>query len=62
MDSKASEVKQIASQLLAAMLSNPHVYPNISDDSIQGQRERTLVVLAVEMAEVLIEKVENRIP
>lgn len=59
MDSKVSEVKQIASQLLAAMLANPHVYPNISDEGIQGQREQTLMVMAIEMAEDLINKVEN---
>jgi hypothetical protein len=59
-DSNASEVKQIAAQLLAAMLSNPHIYPNMSDDGIQGQREQTLIILATEMAENLIEKVESR--
>lgn len=60
MDSKAAEVKQIASQLLAGMLANPHIYPNVSDESIGGQRERTLITLAIEMAEALIHKVENR--
>lgn len=60
MDSSTSEVKQIATQLLAAMISNPHIYPNVSDESIQGQRERTLIILAVEMAEALIAKVESR--
>ena len=60
MDTNTSEVKQIASQLLAAMMSNPHIYPNISDESAEGQRERTLITLAVEMAEALIEKVESR--
>lgn len=61
MDTNTSEVKQIASQLLAAMMSNPHIYPNISDESAQGQRERTLITLAVEIAEALIEKVESRV-
>jgi hypothetical protein len=60
MDSNASEVKQIAAQILAAMLANPHIYPNISDDSVHGQREQTLIILAVEMAETLVEKVESR--
>ena len=60
MDTNTSEVKQIASQLLAAMISNPHIYPNISDESAEGQRERTLITLAVEMAEALVEKVESR--
>ncbi|HEY9675591.1 MAG TPA: hypothetical protein V6D11_29380 [Waterburya sp.] len=61
MDTNTSEVKQIASQLLAAMMSNPHIYPNISDESAQGQRERPLITLAVEIAEALIEKVESRV-
>ncbi|HEY9605993.1 MAG TPA: hypothetical protein V6C85_30580 [Allocoleopsis sp.] len=60
MDSNATEVKQIASQLLAAMLANPHIYPNVSDDGIQGQREQTLMLLAIEMAEGLIAKAEHR--
>jgi hypothetical protein len=60
MDISASEVKQIASQQLAAMLANPHIYPNISDDGIHGQREQTLIVLAIEIAEDLIKKVDSK--
>jgi hypothetical protein len=60
MDSNATEVKQIASQRLAPMLANPHIYPNVSDDGIQVQREQTLRLLAIEMAEGLIEKAKYR--
>ncbi|NEO30235.1 MAG: hypothetical protein F6K36_07290 [Symploca sp. SIO3C6] len=58
-NSKTSEVKQIASQLLAAMVSNQHIYPTLSDDGIKGQREQTLMILAIEMAQELIEKIEK---
>lgn len=60
MESRASEIKQIAPQILAAMLANPHIYPNLSDDGIKGQREQTLIILAIEMAEDLMAKVESR--
>ena len=60
MESKVNEIKQIAPQLLAAMLANPHIYPNLSDDGIKGQREQTLIILAIEMAEDLIAKAEGR--
>ncbi|HEY9728881.1 MAG TPA: hypothetical protein V6D50_20725 [Chroococcales cyanobacterium] len=60
MDSNATKVKQIASQRLAAMLANPHIYPNVSDDGIQVQCEQTLILLAIEMAEGLIEKAKYR--
>jgi hypothetical protein len=32
----------------------------MSDDGIHGQREQTLIILATEMAENLIEKIEGR--
>ncbi len=60
MDSNISEVKQIAAQLLAGMLGNPHIYPNVSDDGARGEREQILMMLAVEMSAELIEKVEKR--
>ena len=60
MNSKTSEVKQIASQLLAGMLANPHIYPQISDEGHQGQLEQTLILMAVEMAEDLINKAQAR--
>jgi len=53
------ELKQTASQLLAAMLSNPHIYPQISNEGGYGKMEQQLIIVAVEMAESLIEHIEN---
>ncbi|NET40247.1 MAG: hypothetical protein F6K19_51330 [Cyanothece sp. SIO1E1] len=60
MDYQPSEVKQIATQLLTGMLSNPHIYPTISDEGARGQHEQTLMAIAIEMATSLIAKVEHR--
>lgn len=60
MESNISEVKQIAAQLLAGMLSNPHIYPNISDEGVRGEREQILLMLAVEMSKDLIGKIEKK--
>jgi hypothetical protein len=59
MESQAGEVKQIAAQLLAGMLANPHIYPAISDEGGKGQQEQELIVIAIEMAESLITKAER---
>lgn len=59
MNPKVDELKQTASQLLAAMLSNPHIYPQISDEGGYGQMEQQLISIAVEMAQSLIQQVEN---
>jgi hypothetical protein len=59
MSEKPAEVKQIAAQLLAAMLSNPHIYASMSDETAHGQQEKKLIITAIEMAEILIETVEN---
>lgn len=61
MDSKVSELKQLAAQLLAGILANPHIYASMSDEGGRGQQEQKLIVMAIEMAESLIEKVEERI-
>lgn len=53
------EVKQIATQLLAAMVSNPHIYPQVSDQGGRGAMEQKLIVIATEMAESLIEHLES---
>lgn len=58
--SRSSEVKQLASQVLAGLLANPHIYPNWSDAGVQGQREQTMIVLAIEIAEDLIDKVDSK--
>ncbi len=60
MDAKTTEIKQIATQLLAGMLANPHIYAQVSEDLAQGVQEQDLIVLAIEMAEQLIDKVEKR--
>jgi hypothetical protein len=54
-----SELKQTASQLLAAMLSNPHIYPQVSDEGGYGKMEQQLILTAVEMAEILSQHIEN---
>ena len=62
MESKKGEVKQIASQILAGMLANPHIYASISDEMGRGRQEQDLIIIAIEMADSLIKKVEERIP
>ena len=54
--------KQIAAQLLSAMLSNPHIYASVSDDGAQGQQEQKLVMMAIELAENLIAKIDAPAP
>lgn len=60
MSDKTDRLTQISSQLLAAMMSNPHIYPAMSDEGGDGQTEQLLITVAVEMAERLIEKVEEQ--
>ncbi|GAB4330614.1 MAG: hypothetical protein OHK0047_18030 [Leptolyngbyaceae cyanobacterium] len=60
MDSTQSDLQQLAAQLLAGLLANPHVYPSVSDERSKGQQEQELILMAIEMAEQLIQKVENR--
>jgi hypothetical protein len=55
------EIKQIAAQLLAGMLANPHIYANISDEEGRGQQEKTLIMTAIEMAENLVGRVDERL-
>lgn len=56
------ELKQTASQLLAAMLSNPHIYPQISQEGGYGHMEQQLILVSVEMAESLIQHIEKTHP
>ncbi|AFZ23778.1 hypothetical protein Cylst_1494 [Cylindrospermum stagnale PCC 7417] len=56
------ELKETASQLLAAMLSNPHIYPQVSDEGGYGKLEQQLMIVAVEMAENLVRHIENNHP
>ncbi|BAY07368.1 hypothetical protein [Calothrix sp. NIES-2098] len=60
MASTVNEIKQLATQLLAGMLANPHIYPKISDEGAKGQQEQELIVIAIEMAEQLIAKVDKK--
>ncbi|PMB07889.1 hypothetical protein CEN45_07760 [Fischerella thermalis CCMEE 5198] len=55
-----NKFKQIATQLLAAMLANPHIYAKVSDEGAKGQQEQELIIIAIEMAENLITRVENQ--
>jgi hypothetical protein len=55
-----NEMKQIATQLLSAMLANPHIYASISDEGVKGQQEQELIAIAVEMADSLITKINQR--
>lgn len=53
------ETKQIAAQLLSAMLANPHIYASVSDEGAQGRQEQELVMIAIAMAENLIAKIDT---
>jgi hypothetical protein len=57
-----SQLQQTASQLLAAMLSNPHIYPQVSDEGGCGNMEQKLILIAVEMAEKLNQQIEEAHP
>lgn len=57
---KASEIKQIAAQILAGMLANPHIYASISDEGASGQQEQKLKIIALEMATQLIGGAEKK--
>ena len=56
---REKEIMTLASQLLAGMLANPHIYTMASEESGQGQQERLLIANAIAMAEGLIEKVKQ---
>ncbi|TAE54582.1 MAG: hypothetical protein EAZ76_07570 [Nostocales cyanobacterium] len=49
------DLKNISAQILAAMLSNPHIYSQVSDEGGDGNMEQKLVMTSVEIAESLIE-------
>ena len=57
--SQLNQLQQTASQLLAAMLSNPHIYPKVSDEGGNGAMEEQLIILAIEMAESLNQHIED---
>lgn len=60
MKSQVDEVKQIAAQLLAGMLANPHIYHVYSTESGKLNKEQweELIETSVAMSEALIDKAE----
>jgi len=60
MSKKAEQTKQIAAQILTGLLSNPHIYANMSDEGAQAPQEQELMKVAIDMAENLIARVEER--
>lgn len=61
MSEKTEQTKQIAAQILAGLLSNPHIYANMSDEGAQAPQEQELMEVAIGMAEQLIARVEARV-
>ncbi|GAB4383379.1 MAG: hypothetical protein Kow00121_45140 [Elainellaceae cyanobacterium] len=61
MSEKLEQTKQIAAQILVGLLSNPHIYANMSDEGAKAPQEQELMGLAIDMAENLIARVEERI-
>ncbi len=59
-NTRTDEVKQMATQLLAGLLANRHIYASMSDEGGKGQQEQKLVLVAIELAESLIDAVEKR--
>jgi hypothetical protein len=59
MNTQVDEFQKTASQLLAAMLSNPHIYSQMSDEGGYGNMEQKLIIASVEMAESLIDYIEK---
>jgi hypothetical protein len=51
------KLKRTASQLLAAMLSNPYIYPQLSDEGGYGNMEQQLIIASVEMGRSLIQHI-----
>lgn len=56
---REKEIIAIASQLLAGMIANPHIYTGVSDEEGPGHQERLLILNAVKMAENLVEHVKQ---
>lgn len=56
---REKEIMAIATQLLAGMVANPHIYTMVSEEDSQGPQERLLILNAVRMAEKLVENVKH---
>ncbi len=54
----SQHMQQVATQLLAGMLANPHLYASVSEEGGYGQQEQELIVTAIQMAESLIKKTQ----
>lgn|GEM_PF-1171825 len=63
MKSQANEIKQIAAQLLAGMLANPHTYQVYPTESgrLNQKQQAELIETAIALAESLVSKTETRI-
>jgi hypothetical protein len=61
MSNRIERTQQIAAQILAGLLSNPHIYANMSDEGSQAPQEQELIGVAIEMAENLMSRVEARV-
>jgi len=61
--SQANEIKQIAAQLLAGMLANPHTYQVYPTESgrLNQKQQAELIETAIALAESLVSKTETRI-
>lgn len=59
MTDREKEIKDLATQLLAGMLANPHLYTMVSDEESRGQQEQILLSTAIMMAENLADKVRQ---
>lgn len=60
---QADEIKQIAAQLLAGILANPHRYQVYLSESgkLSLQQQQELIETAIAMAEELKERVETHV-
>jgi hypothetical protein len=59
MDDK-QQLLSVATQLLTGMLANPHIYSVVSDGGASGEQEIILRHIALDMAQTLINEVNNR--
>jgi hypothetical protein len=63
MKSQANEIKEIAGQLLAGMLANPHIYQVYPTESgkFSQEQQTELIESAISIAESLVEQTDVRI-
>lgn len=56
---REKEIIEVATKLLAGMVSNPHLYTVVSDEEGRGHQEQLLVLNAVRMAEALVDRIQS---